>query len=103
MPWEGSRDQQISELYQCLTGTLLNDLPIVALRLLREGTVPALLREAVEGQLRLRREVRRDPERKRAMRELLDLIEEEEQTRLENPHPPPTEDPLTEDPPDGQE
>ena len=77
MPWEGSRNQQISELYQCLTRTLLNDLPIVALRLLREGTDPALLREAVGGQLRLRREVRRDPGRQRAMRELLDLIEEE--------------------------
>ena len=75
------RNLQISELYQTLTGTLLNDLPIVALRLLREGTDPALLREAVGRQLQLRREVRRDPKRQRAMRELLDLIDEEEQAR----------------------
>ena len=50
MPWT-ERSQRISAFHQLLTGTLSNDLEIVGLRLLRERTDPAELRDAVEGLL----------------------------------------------------
>ena len=75
------RSQRISATYQTLARTLTNDLEIVVLRLLRERADPGELREAVEGQLRLRRAVQRGVNRHKAMRDTLYLIEEAEEAQ----------------------